>query len=628
MPVTDDPRALLVQLVVRLRAAAEAERVAVVEQLLPLLNEKRVPLAVRMAAAARAVESLPDTPAAIRGVVAALTAGLSPSQALHRLRHLQHLTEKSDALDAAVEAREQKVKLDCPRCGVKLPRAEMAKHLWHDHGGLTLVQGKTRSRAGAVQALRREYAALGDPALFDRAAEVGGEPAARGWAAETASPEEALPLCAAACERGVSLCPACFADVPPAVPGLPPPLALAHGRIGGEGHSAAAQGAFPPRVSAALAAGVVLLAFALVAPFVRGSFLLWMSCFLSLAGFAYLVTLLVLWPRRSPDDAAIDAAWRKLAPRLADRGSAARFLTRLCLTSLGRGDPMERAQTLNRVIARARDDPDERALLAAALVLQVDDGARYGRDRAEGIAELAGRAFRDREADFAALVLAAYLSVPREEAERARLRILLHEAAFATGLTARDVIGLSDASPPLREAMGLPPHHVALLYGVWLDRETRPWGTVGPARTVFELAAGAPTTAGELLAHEPGLLLLCRTDPDVETELGPLLVTAAGVSIDELTMSDPAAEVRVESAGRELVFGPHALKLGTAIPVEFAADVKAWLRFRAEVLAEYPATHLRPDAKPAPGLLDPFAANCPHCDTTCASVVGAIARRL
>jgi hypothetical protein len=628
MPISDDPRAALVQLMVRLRVAPEAERPAAVEQLLPLLGDSRVPLGVRMAAAALAVESLPDTPEAIRGVVQAVTAGLTPARALHRLIHLQHITDGADALDAAVEAREQKVKLDCPRCGVQLPRAEMAKHLWHDHGGLTLVQGKTRSRAGAVQAIRREYAALGDPALFDRAAGVGGEAAVGAWAAESASPEELLPLCAAAGARGVSLCPACLADVPPAAPRLPA-LAVAHGRAAGDGHSAAARGAFPPRVIGTVAALAVLLAFMLVAPLVRGRFPLLAVCFLSLAGFAYLVTLLALWPRRAPGDAAIDAAWRKLAPRLADRGGAARFLTRLCLTSLGRGDPMERARVLGRIIARARENPDERQLLAAALVLRVDDGARFGRDLAQGIAELAAEAFNGQQpADFAAFVLEAYLGVPREPAERARLRVLLYAAAFDAGLTARDVIELCGVSPPVAEAMGLPPHHAALLYGVWLGRVSRPWAAVGEARTVFELAETAPASAGGLLADEPGALLVCPTDPDAEAELGPLRVTASGVSLGGLTVSDPGEDVRVEGGGRELVFGSHLLRLSRSVPATFAADVKAWLRFRAEVLAAYPATHLPGGGEPASRLLAPFAVNCPSCGTRCATVAGAVARRL
>src|SRR4051794_41737288 len=99
MNPSDDPRAAVAQLVVRLRSVTEAERPAVVASLLPLLSDTRVPLAVRLAAAARAIDAQPDAAEVVRAVVRAVTAGLPLGRALARLRHLQHLTE-SGALDA------------------------------------------------------------------------------------------------------------------------------------------------------------------------------------------------------------------------------------------------------------------------------------------------------------------------------------------------------------------------------------------------------------------------------------------------------------------------------------------------------------------------------------------------
>ena len=154
MTPSDDPRAVLVQLVVRLRAAAPTDRAAVVRRLLPLLANSRIPLPVRFAAAGRALDALPDTPRAIRGLVRALTVRASPSRALARLRHLQRLTEKSNALDQIVDRREQRIRMSCPRCAARLSRPEMVKHLWHEHG-LTLAKGKTRTRARAAEAVRR-----------------------------------------------------------------------------------------------------------------------------------------------------------------------------------------------------------------------------------------------------------------------------------------------------------------------------------------------------------------------------------------------------------------------------------------------------------------------------------------
>ncbi len=619
MTPSEDPRAVLVQLVVRLRAAAPADRVGVVRQLLPLLANPGVPLAVRFAAAARALDALPDTPHAIRGVVRALTARASPARSLARLRHLQRLTEKSDSLDALVIARERKVKMSCPRCDARLSRPEMVKHLWHEHG-LALVKGKTRTRARMVEAVRREHASTGEPALIDRAVAIDRERAVGPWAAETATEEEAVPLCLSARERGVSLCPACFADVPPQVPELTAVLAVANGRLAGDGFVAKAPVLSPPRVRATLAAVGMLIAFVLVVP-------VWLALMLSIV--TYALTRVFLAPKDTPNDRAIDAAWKNLARSLTDRRDAARFLTRLCVTSIGRGDPFERANALNAVIARARASPAERQLLAVALALQMDDSGRFGRDRAAGVAELVGPAFRgEQPAEFAEFVLAVYLRVPREAAEIARLRALLLTEAFTAELTPREVLDLCDVAPAIAQAVRLSPSHVALMYGVWVNRRVRNWENVGEARTVFEFATAAPTTAGRLLSHEPGLLLVCTTHPDAEAELGPVLVCAGGVSVGGVQTADPAADVRLEANGRTLVFGKHPLRVSGRLPETFPAELKAWLRFRAEVLVGYPAAFLRADAPHTTRLLKPFVARCAACGTECLPVIGEVARPL
>jgi len=618
MTSPDDPLEALAQLVVRLRAAAAAERGAIVGHLLPLLGNARIPIGVRLAATARAIDALPDTARTVRPIVRAITAGLPPVRAIERLRHLQHLTERGHALDALVAVRERKVKMGCPRCGVRLTRADMAKHLWHEHG-LTLVDGKTRSQPGAVKALHREYATTGDPALFDRAADVGGEAAVRKWAAETASDEEAIPLCATARDRGVSLCPACFADVPPAVPALPPVLAVAHGRLAGDGLVATAPGAFPPRIAATVVAAATLFTVTVFVHVALG---------FVFAILAYFVTLLARTARGPVDAGAIDAAWRKLAPMSADRRDAARFLTRLCRTSVGRGDAMERANVLPRVIARAQDNPAERQLLAAALALQMDDAGRFGRDRAAGIADLVAPAFRgEQPADFAEYVLAAYFSVPRDEGERARLRVLLYAAAFDAGLAPRDVVDLCAAAEHVAEAMHLPPPHVAQLFGVWTGgRKARPWARVGDAQTVFDLATGAPATAARLLVNTPGVLLVCVTPHEIERELGPVLVTTTGVALGGEVTLDPDADVSVTEDDRELIFGRHRFRLDREVPAGFLPELKAWLQFRAEVLARYPEQHLSAGGRAPPRLIAPFVARCPACGAACVPVVGAVAR--
>lgn len=623
MTPPDDPRAALAQLVVRLRGAAPADRAPLVQRMLPLLAKPGVPLAVRYAAAGRAIEALPDQPGAIRGVVRALTGRLTAARALARLRHLQHLTERSDALDALVAKRERKVKLTCPRCDARLPRADMAKHLWHEHG-LELTDGKVRTAEQAVEALQAEHAKTGDPALLDRAATRAGEPGVRAWAARTATEEETVALCGRARERGASLCPGCFADVPPVVPELPPVLAVANGRLAGDGFTARAPALSPTRIRATLLAAGVMLGFGWFAPQV-------VAFLLSAA--AYLLGLFLFRAKGDPNERAIDAAWKRLARKLVDRRDAATFLARLCVTSAGRGDPFERANALNALVARARANPAEHRLLAVALALRVTDGAKFGRDRAAGVAEVVAPVFRgEQPADFAEHALALYFRRPRDPGEVARLRVLLLAAAFEAERTPDEVLALCAAAPHLARAMRLSPNHVALLYGIWSNRTARVWENIGKAKTVFKLAAESPTTAARFLRDEPGLALVCDSPPGARELLGPVLISLTGVSLGRgaarATVADAGAAVKLEARGRVLVFGKAVMRVNRPLPAVFVRDLKLWLRFRAEVLAGYPAEFLS-GAAPAPTpLLKPFVARCRVCRTACLPVVGAVAHRV
>ena len=212
-----------------------ADRPALIVQVVPLLADARVPVPIRIAFAARLLRYVPDRERAIRRVARALTVDLSPSRALHRLRQLQNQTDNCTALDSFIDRREKRVELACPRCHKRLPRVEMVKHLWHEHG-LTLELGKTRAVERVVEELQEQHSATGGIEPLDRVANQTGTTGLRKWLANDEPPaEELAPLLAAASERGAGLCPACFAELPGAVAPLPEPLTLARGRLAGDG---------------------------------------------------------------------------------------------------------------------------------------------------------------------------------------------------------------------------------------------------------------------------------------------------------------------------------------------------------------------------------------------------------
>ncbi len=518
----------------------------------------------------------------------------------------------------------------------------MTKHLWHAHG-LALNKGKTRPAGRLVTDLQANYAATGNPESLDRVAELTGTGGLRKWMASDEAPaEEVAPLLAAAEDDGAGLCPGCFAEVPAAVTSLPPPLVLGKGRLAGDGYAVSVRGnawlrtlaittpqkpgsrgrrRLAPRLIATLAAAVVLVIAILIAP----------TRALTLAGLgvAALVYVGVRFAGsvRDQNEEALNIAWSQLAPRLVERETAARFLTRLCLVSLGRGDPETRVNVLamiaDRATAKAEESDAELQLLAAAWMLQVEDVARFGRDVIAGVATLAAMGFSgERPADFAEFVVGVYLSRERTPGDVARLRILLLAAAFDAGLVPRDLLDLWAGAPNLKRVMVVEPsHRLGLLFGLWRSREAKAWHSVGHGDTVFDIARRLPRTAAGLLERFPDLLLYHRPEREIESHLGPVLVCARGVAVGGYLTADPDADVRLLPGGRELIFGRHRIEVAERLPADFPKSLRKWLRFRVENLLPFIDGYLSPGAEEvAKRVLGPFCRRCIVCGTV--SVIG------
>ena len=645
----DDPRQALVAFITQMAAMPREDRASLVSRSLPLLADPHLPVAFRLAAAARLLRLVPDRPRPVRRIARALTRGLTPSRALERLRQLQHQVEKCEALDAFINQREERVRLACPRCGIKLPRMEMVKHLWHEHG-LSLEQGKVRAAARQIDDLRERHRTTRDSESLDRVVALTGTAGIRQWlAADEAPAEEIEPLLTRAREHGAGLCPGCFTELPAAVLPLPDPLLLTNGRLAGDGYAVAVGGnawldmvrittpgtttsvgevSLAPRALATLAATGILAVVLLIArslPFAAGGITLALIVYLVVRGMRSLADSL--------EDRAVDAAWVRFAPRLADRPQTARFLTRLCLASADWGDPEVRARVLNTIIERAAGKADESdaelQLLAAARVLQVEDLSRYGRDGVAGIAALAAEGLKGTlPADYAELVVGCYLGRPRDPGSLARLRVLLIGAAFDAGLAPRDLLDIWAGAPNLRRAMVVEPtHRLGLLHGLWRTRLGKAWEAVGAAETVFDLARTAPPTAARILARFPDLLLLHHPEPVVEQQLGPVLICARGVAVEGYLTADPDAEVQLREDGRELVFGRHRITVTRPLSADLTSLLTKWLAFRADVLVPFIDAYLSPaSADGKSRVLGPFCRRCLVCGTVSAVSRGAVGR--
>src|SRR5439155_1682401 len=76
------------------------------------------------------------------------------------------------ALDVLLDQLEAHVKMSWPRCGVTLPRPEMAKHLWNDHK-LMLDGRRVREPWSAIDGWIVEHAASGADDLLERGVALG-----------------------------------------------------------------------------------------------------------------------------------------------------------------------------------------------------------------------------------------------------------------------------------------------------------------------------------------------------------------------------------------------------------------------------------------------------------------------
>jgi hypothetical protein len=580
----------------------------------PLLTDPSLPDDLRARAAARALRSTRDVKDYLPRFVSTLTTGVSPLVALARLRAVQSRLRRSAALDAVIARRERRLRLACPHCGTRMRRPELAAHLFAAHG-LILDDGRARRPDTLAKHLRRHYAAARDTTVLDRAATLADPASMRAWAARTgAAPTDLAPLADAARATGNGLCPRCLAEVTPSVDPLPAPLTLAGGRLAGDGYVVEVCGpdglrtctvatpagvlrsgldgrrAVGPRAAGVLAAAAVLLfGLGLRAP---------PAWAIPAAAAAYLVARVLRPPLPPPADRAVDRAWTTVVPRVPVPD---RFLVRLCRASVGRGDPEARAGELA-AVAGATDSPEVRAAVA---FLQADDAGAFGVDRVATVADLIATGLRDAESVAAAeRVAELFLAGAPTPVERARLRVLALDAAFAAGFAPRRLAEAWAGCPRLRDLTAAAPlSRLALQFAVWQLGDDRPWEPGVSAGTVFELARIAPTLGGRLLSEHPDLLLYSRAPPGVDDAIGWVLVTARGVVVGGKTVADPDAEISVRGGrligAATLAFGPHRISLPRRPPTEFVATLRKLLVLRAEVLLPRLDAALAPGVRPA-----------------------------
>lgn len=635
-----DARRLGLELVAVLPAPLDP---AIIQRLRPLLRDRRLPAPARLAATEALTRSTADNHAATMRILRDFAAGIGKYRALERIpalrRHFGHLPEFRPFLAYL----RRKVKLRCPHCKEKLRHDAMVRHLWQQHGAL-LVGRRTTTQwrlidtwggADPTRGLVRLHRWMLRHGLSDAEAEEHlRHEAGQQWA---------------------TLCPECLGLVPLPADRFPKPEAArplwaSHGRLAASGYEVAVteRGLFP-HLSVVTPRGIVFsgrepggqlgdralrwlgvgpwLVLALVLAVVTPSRIALLATTIALTA-AFAVRCIIRVARRpatDPSERAIGHAWTILVPRLHTDGFDdydAAFLTRLALTSAGRGAATSRAPALKRLLdesSRALQSGRGRPADHAALVrLAVADAAVVGADPVVLLAETVQHCFNGTvPLGLAELVLTEEMLLGWTVGQRARLRVLLAARAFEAGLEVADLHDLGRAASSLGRALASSDTDgLARLRLLWTLRPSRPWQVCGPAATVFELA-NYPMIGGQHLETAPDLLLFQPLSMSGEPgPPSPLLICGRGLLYRNVLLHncDTPVDVREDHGVFELAIGGNRIPF-RGDPGELARRLRRWSAYYfKEFQPQMDAILLGPSLK-ARQLIEELMVTCPECGT-------------
>ena len=292
-------------------------------------------------------------------------------------------------------------------------------------------------------------------------------------------------------------------------------------------------------------------------------------------------------------DRLIDYTWSILVPNLHLKDFDeldARFLIDLARGSFGRGNPASRENNLARITAITQDAITQRSVnvdwLTGLILLQLQDARQMQRDVIPFIANQLGFVLRGSlPVRFGEQFLSGLSTDLLQRAERSRLRILILGQAFETGWEVLELRSLGRIMPQFGQLFASEDiDGMARLRWLWQIKGFRPWQTIGPATTVFDLAR-YPMMAGSYLESNPDLLLfqpLTEGASDSD-QLAPILICEEGVVYRQLVLKPKKMEISVKAPtsrrdGFILQIGNQEFPFRTD-PSLIASRLRAWTQF-------------------------------------------------
>jgi hypothetical protein len=605
------------------------------------LRDGRLPHAVRLAATKALLRGLDPNGKGTALLLRAYVAGLGRKRILERLDEVAKEFDNPPAMEVVRAELRTLEKLRCPRCGSLRRRKNMSDHLWNRHQML-LVGHRART---ATQALDERLAVQPPAAAL---VEFHRDLLGKGLHDEEAIAQ----LRREAAERDESVCPHCFAFVPVTEPPALQPAEVASGRISADGCLVAlGEAGGKPRLRIqsdtktvfsgpdpessdapticrrwAVVCAIAGIVAAVVLP-VPWHLLSVPAAVLSAAA---LLSLAYRWSQNPYDPLArvIDIAWQRLIPELLPGNAMARF----ALASVGRGSPKSRSA----VLAKAITDVEQAASLGAVFANVASPlwWLQFADDRGDPVPALIRRFRRCIDGEMlvsaAAGVFDLWWRDRPSRADRARMRALLGEQAFESGLGVWDIVELGRAFPPLGSVLATDDiDGLARLCHVWEQRLIRPWQPCGPAATIFELARNAELSA-QVLDSASDLLLYHRLPALDDQPAEPLFLCHRGMVFRDAVLREPPGDIRVRhceewrGGGYEVRLGPHRLRF-TDPPGLVVEKLKIWASFflgdflpRAEKVLKYRASDRLGN------VLGQFVVKCPACTKSVIPLVGRV----
>ena len=569
------------QLAAQIAARSAALPKETVATLTPLIGDKTIPRSVREDLLASLLAQARSEKKAVE-LLRKFVEGSGKLRAIERLDRLELRVGRMAAIDEVRGALQQRVRMNCPRCGIELQQRDMLNHLWDRHR-LVLDQQRVREPWRVLADWVVDYRLEKDPAILERCKELAQRSDPRdgigrlhrlllSHGVEDAEGRRQLIASIQGKER--SLCPHCFTDNALSRVSDTPPLSTDGETMSGYGyrlrwedrglipqirmskpdgsveilrprghwltaHAQAAVALVPMTAAAFVALRVALpeeTSELLVA-------LLSLGISLVLAGVGY-------WLGSGPisERQWIDHAWDVLVPTLLDTETEHfdwAVLGGLARASLGKGNAQARSRNLNRCLRRGADVQDEDAIaisaLGSLLHLEAHDTERRGDDPVPQVAEHLSAMICGNFPLGACRRLLAFLHETWAADRRLRTAVLVTEFADSDSLP-QDLADLQQAAPEARAFFG---EHLfertlawtvlrrSFLGGDWHER----------APTIFDLAKSASTPR----FAEKGEVLLAP-----KTSQGKMTVERDGVRFaDQLWKTLPQSiEVVAREGGR------------------------------------------------------------------------------